>query len=61
MRSLSDSDTTEQLLAEPMRCRDQLPIDVLPDDVLLEIFAFYVGEAQEIEAWQSLVHVCQRW
>src|ERR1700733_10047795 len=42
-------------------------IDVLPDDVLLEIFDFYVhmslsyeGKAG-IEAWQSLVHVCRRW
>ncbi len=40
-------------------------IDVLPDDVLLEIFDFYTtyrfeGKA-EIDAWQSLVHVCRRW
>ena len=36
-------------------------IDVLPDDVLLEIFDSYIGELLEIEAWQSLVHVCSRW
>ena len=41
-------------------------IDVLPDDVLLEIFDFYVDISQwdarkEIEAWQLLVHVCRRW
>jgi len=41
-------------------------IDVLPDDVLLGIFDFYMiidpnGEKQEIEAWQTLVHVCRRW
>jgi hypothetical protein len=44
--------------------------DVLPDDVLLEIFDFYVimnssyhddGGKMAIEAWQSLVHVCRRW
>ena len=39
-------------------------IDILPDDVLLEIFDF-CGEApfskKEIEAWQILVHVCRRW
>ena len=41
-------------------------IDQLPDDILLEIFYFYVdmdlgyGKAR-IERWQSLVHVCQRW
>ena len=36
-------------------------IDVLPDDVLLEIFDSYRGEFREIEAWHSLVHVCSRW
>ncbi len=42
-------------------------IDVLPDDVLLEIFDFYVGtnsliqRKMEIEAWKLLVHVCRRW
>jgi hypothetical protein len=41
-------------------------IDVLPDDVLLEMFDFYVNmppgvEKADIEAWQSLVHVCRRW
>jgi hypothetical protein len=42
-------------------------IDVLPDDVLLDIFDFYVdislsnGGRAGIEAWQSLVHVCRRW
>ncbi len=42
-------------------------IDVLPDDVLLEIFDFYVKEHSifltktEVETWHSLVHVCQRW
>ena len=50
-------------------------IDVLPDDVLLRIFYFYVlnyrpldepifdifNSKREIESWQSLVHVCRRW
>jgi hypothetical protein len=41
-------------------------IDVLLDDVLLEIFDFYMvlspGYSKtEIERWQSLVHVCRRW
>ena len=47
-------------------------IDVLPDDVLLDIFDFCVGQdgsrrfiytrvKKEIEAWQTLVHVCRRW
>jgi hypothetical protein len=42
-----------------------ISIDVHPDDVLLEIFGFYVKKdqftAEGIEAWKSLVHVCQRW
>jgi hypothetical protein len=59
----------QQLLT---RCIAGQLIDVLPDEVLLEIFDFYVGkvkyvsifdgwEKEEIEGWQSLVHVCRRW
>jgi hypothetical protein len=42
-------------------------IDALPDDVLPEIFDFFMimnssyGGKTGIEAWQSLVHVCRRW
>ena len=40
-------------------------IDALSEEVLLVIFDFYVDPSQntkkEIETWQSLVHVCQRW
>ncbi len=42
-------------------------INVLPDDVLLEIFDFYMkerfhhGTKAEVETWHSLVHVCRRW
>jgi hypothetical protein len=40
-------------------------IDALPDDILLEIFDFYMNPSYRnksgIEAWQSLVHVCRRW
>jgi hypothetical protein len=46
-----------------MRCR--VSIDMLPDDVLLAIFDFCAHEdpftKKEIEAWQSLVHVCRLW
>jgi F-box-like len=49
-----------------------ISIDVLPDDVLLAIFDFYVDEAtivisdvtltkELVEGWQPLVHVCRRW
>jgi hypothetical protein len=47
---------------------------MLPEDVLLEIFDFYVDEdldedldeadsypKDEIDVWQTLVHVCRRW
>ena len=42
-------------------------IDVLPDDVLLEIFDFYMimnplyTGSTPVYAWQPLVHVCRRW
>jgi hypothetical protein len=42
-------------------------IDVLPDDVLLEIFEFCMEDfpifrtKRLVEGWQSLVHVCRRW
>jgi hypothetical protein len=42
-------------------------IAILPDDVLLEIFHFYMNMYSSnigkpgIEAWQLLVHVCRRW
>ena len=37
-------------------------IDILPDDVLLQIFDFYMDATiwREHE-WESLVHVCRRW
>ena len=42
-----------------------MPFDMLPDDVLLAIFDIYVDGVQVakrgVEAWQTLVHVCQRW
>ena len=49
-----------------MRCRPGDSIDMLPDDVLFEIFDFFVGAEErlakeEIEEWQTLVHVCRRW
>jgi hypothetical protein len=42
----------------------RVTIDILPDDVLLEIFDYYVAEADEdgkFEEWHMLVHVCQKW
>jgi len=42
----------------------QVTIDILPDDVLLKIFDYYVAEATEVgeyEGWQVLAHACQKW
>ena len=42
-------------------------IDVLPDDVLLDIFDYYMAmdpsirNKVRIEEWQLLIHVCRRW
>ena len=40
-------------------------VNILHDDALLAIFDYCVGqdgfEKEEIEAWQTLVHVCRRW
>ena len=48
-----------------MRCRPGDSIDMLPDDVLLEIFDFFVEAGAftkvDVEEWQTLVHVCRRW
>ena len=38
-----------------------MTIDMLPDDILLEVFDAYVNEARCEDAWHKLVHVCQRW
>ena len=34
---------------------------MLPDDVLLEMIAFYVDEDPDLDGWQKLVHICRRW
>src|SRR5258708_28187937 len=46
----------------------RVTIDVLPDVALLEIFDYYVNQVSEegdyslgIQAWHTLVHVCQKW
>jgi len=36
-------------------------IDLLPDNVLLEIFKVYVNQAPRTQEWHALVHVCRRW
>jgi hypothetical protein len=44
----------------------RVSINILPDDVLLEIFDHYMILPQrysyhQVDAWHKLVHVCQRW
>ena len=39
----------------------QVTIDLLPDDVFLDVFDYFVKPFQEIEGWLALVHVCRRW
>ena len=41
-----------------------ITFDMLPDDILIEIFDSYVDEDfnnTEIQEWMTLVHVCRRW
>ncbi|KAH9168483.1 hypothetical protein EDB89DRAFT_2203228 [Lactarius sanguifluus] len=48
--------------------RHAMTIDILPDDILLEIFAFCLHDPRtsldsmrHMRVWQRLVHICQRW
>jgi len=51
------------------RLYPRVTVDVLPDNVLLETFKFYLGkdDANEVnfnhnyDGWQMLAHVCDRW
>lgn len=38
-----------------------MKIGTIPDDVLLEIFNFYMDQRKFIHDWFRLAHVCQRW
>jgi len=44
----------------PAQDRPLMTIDVLPDDVLVEIFS-YVNMRDMQNQWHALVHVCRRW
>ncbi|KAI0264790.1 hypothetical protein BGY98DRAFT_1103332 [Russula aff. rugulosa BPL654] len=42
----------------------RVTIDILPEEVLLEVFDFYVDPTRSYggeEAWCTLVHVCRKW
>ena len=55
----------QRLLLTRCNVGQVMSIDMLPDDVLLEIFDFFVIQVYtakyETEKWQTLVHVCRRW
>jgi hypothetical protein len=38
-----------------------VPVEMLPEEVLLDIFDFYLGKDNYAMAWVTLVHVCRRW
>ncbi|KAI9508070.1 hypothetical protein F5148DRAFT_26966 [Russula earlei] len=43
-------------------CLSRVTINTLPDDVLVDIFYFYVNDWDVgTSGWHTLVHVCQRW
>ena len=45
-----------------LSCIDRLyPRGTLPNDVLVYIFKFYLDQHWKIDAWHTLVHVCQSW
>jgi F-box-like len=55
----------QQLLLTRRDVGQVVSIDMLPDDVLLEIFDLFAEEyglrKDIVERWQTLVHVCRRW
>lgn len=57
-------DTPESVLTGVI---NQVTIDMLPGNVFLDIFEFYVQEVRDrksfkrIEVWITLVHVCRHW
>ena len=36
-------------------------INILPDDVLIDVFDFFIRENPRIQGWITLAHVCRRW
>jgi F-box-like len=58
-------DIQQRLLLTQYDVGQVMSINMLPDDVLLDIFDFFVEEyyfsKEDIEEWQTLVHVCRRW
>jgi len=40
---------------------DLSTINVLPDNILLSVFRYYVADAGDLERWTTLARVCRRW
>lgn len=53
--------TPQAAVTSDWRDRDPVTFDILPDDILLKIFAFYVDEMRWRNGWNLLVHVCRKW
>lgn len=63
-RMYSFSITLQQLLTNLMRYIGRVTIDILPEEVLLDIFDLYVDPTRDcyrVEIWCTLVHVCRKW
>ena len=65
-RSTRQGRGTAYLLRHPARTADhcnlgKITIDMLPEEILLEVFAVYMCGVDEICEWETLVHVCRRW
>ena len=57
LATISEFGSTDRLY------RRRATVEALPDDVLLEIFIFYLDDThrEDFDAWHPLVHVCNRW
>lgn len=40
---------------------DKVIFDMLPDDILLELFHIYLNGDKMTQGWHTLIHVCRRW
>ncbi|KAI0277091.1 hypothetical protein BC826DRAFT_43221 [Russula brevipes] len=64
---IEERSTHRQEESDGLRGLSQAIIDKLPDDVLLDVFDFYLDnnnsacEPRDTDEWHTLVHVCRRW
>ncbi|KAI0280160.1 hypothetical protein BC826DRAFT_1112323 [Russula brevipes] len=64
---MEERSTHRQEESNGLRGQCQATNDELPDDVLLDIFDFYLGnddgacKRRNADEWHTLVHVCRRW